>query len=556
VVGESATAAAEDEAAGPEPVARRRRATATAPAEEKRKKEQKLIDKIKASKRFQKRKRNDDEDSDYEDELARAIFQERSAPLPGQMENCAGCGKRFTVTPYSRNAPDGGLLCSPCGKELAKTEDVPKKKPKRISGALTGRRQVQSNILDGTFYPGAKSLMTLCIETLAKNIDLAEDLGDLPEPVIDKIARKLSKHRLLNPSTLSLFIQPTVEQIHIYDSAKLTADDFVRVFQTAPNLKKLKAYNAVHFKDEVMDYLLSRNINLEDFYLSGANLVSEEKWKEFLEKKGKPLRSLRVYWTDKHFSDGSLAVLATACPSLERLKVYHNQRVTGDGVKVIAKIKTLRHLGLDLREHVHPDVFVGLLAAIGKDLETLSLARMPDLDNSVLDAIHNKCRSLRKLRLTDSDTVTDEGFERLFKDWDNKELFIIDFQKCRQLDSVKPRENPNGIGLCSKGFTALMEHSGRKLRHLNVHGCRNISAAAFEEVFSAEKVYPELKKVEISFCEEVTDFIVGSIFRSCPNLRELNVFGCMKVKDVKVPRGKILVGVPNALGMVIDGDDD
>ncbi|KAK0626568.1 hypothetical protein B0T14DRAFT_510352 [Immersiella caudata] len=554
VVAESATAAVEDETASPEPAGRRRRATVA--AEEKRKKEQKLIDKIKASKKFQKRKRNDDEDSDYEDDLARAIFQERSAPLPGQMENCAGCGKRFTVTTYSRNAPDGGLLCSPCGKELAKTEDVPKKKPKRISGALAGRRQVQSNILDGTFYPGAKSLMTLCIETLAKNIDLAEDLGDLPEPVIDKIARKLSKHRLLNTSTLSLFIQPTVEQIYIYDCAKLTADDFVRVFQTAPNLKKIKACNAIHFKDEVMDYLLSRNINLEDFYLHGANLVSEAKWKEFLEKKGKPLRSLKVYWTDKHFNDGSLAVLPTACPSLERLKVYHNQRVTGDGVKDIAKIKTLRHLGLDLREPVHPDVFVGLLAAIGKDLETLSLARMPDLDNSVLDAIHNRCRSLRKLRLTDSDTITDQGFERLFKDWDNKELFFIDFQKCRQLDSVKPRENPNGIGLCSKGFTALMEHSGPKLRHLNVHGCRNISAAAFEEVFAAEKVYPGLRKLEISFCEEVTDFIVGSIFRSCPNLRELNVFGCMKVKDVKVPRGKILVGVPNALGMVIDGDDD
>ncbi|KAK4453232.1 hypothetical protein QBC34DRAFT_396665 [Podospora aff. communis PSN243] len=554
VAAESNTATAGDEIDSPEPAGRRRRAAAA--AEEKGKKEQKLIDKIKASKMFQKRKRNDNEDSDYEDELARAIFQERSAPLPGQMENCATCGKRFTVTAYSRNAPDGGLLCSPCGKELAKTEDAPKKRAKRIPGAPTGRRQVQSNILDGTFYPGAKSLMTLCIETLAKNIDLAEDLGDLPEPVIDKIARKLSKHRLLNPSTLSLFIQPTAEQIHIYDCAKLTADDFVRVFQTVPGLKKIKAYNAVHFKDEVMDYLLSRNIELEDFYLHGANLVSEAKWKEFLEKKGKALRSLKVYWTDKHFSDDSLAVLETACPSLERLKIYHNQRVTGEGVKAIAKIKSLRHLGLDLREHVHPDVCVGLLAALGKDLETLSLARMTELDNSVLGAIHNKCRSLRKLRLTDSEYVTDEGFERLFKDWDNKELVFIDFQKCRQLDSVKPRENPNGIGLCSKGFTALMAHSGRKLRQLNVHGCRNISAAAFEEVFSADKVYPELKKLEISFCEEVTDFIVGSIFRSCPNLRELNVFGCMKVKDVKVPRGKILVGVPNALGMVIDGDDE
>jgi DNA repair protein RAD7 len=101
-----------------------------------------------------------------------------------------------------------------------------------------------------------------------------------------------------------------------------------------------------------------------------------------------------------------------------------------------------------------------------------------------------------------------------------------------------------------------MVHSGRKLQHLNVHGCRHISAKAFEEVFAEDKRYQELKKLEISFCEEVTDFIVGSIFRSCPNLRELNVFGCMKLKEVRVPRGKILVGVPNALGMIIDGDDN
>ncbi|KAK0651858.1 hypothetical protein B0T16DRAFT_88641 [Cercophora newfieldiana] len=554
---EPTTTPAEDEAAIPEVTGRRRRTAAAAAREEKSKKQQKAIEKIKASKKFQKRKRasGSGDDSDYEEDLARAIF-ERTAPLPGQMENCAVCGKRFTVTTYSRNAPDGGLLCGPCGKDLAKAVDAPKKRAKRIPGALTARRQAMSSILDGTFKLGAKSLATLCIETLAKNIDLAEDLGDLPEPVIDKIARKLSKHRLLNSQTLSLFIQPTAEQVHIYDCAKLTADDFVRVFQTVPHLKKIKAYNAIHFKDEVVDYLLSRDIELEDFYLHGANLVSESKWKEFLEQKGKPLRSLRVYWTDKHFTNDLLALLETACPSLERLKVSHNEQVGAEGVKAITRVQTLRHLSLHLRKHVHPDVFVALLNSIGKNLETFSIAMMQGLDNTVLDAIHNKCRSLQKLRITESEVMTDDGFERLFKDWENKGLRFISFKNCRHCESTSPRQNPDNVGLCSKGFKALMAHSGSKLQSLNVQGCRHISASAFEEVFSADKVYPELTELEISFCEEVTDFIVGSIFRSCPQLRELNVFGCMKVKDVRVPRGKILVGVPNALGMVIEGTED
>ncbi|KAK0739816.1 hypothetical protein B0T21DRAFT_148625 [Apiosordaria backusii] len=550
----------EEETALPFTIRRRGRsaAQAAAEAEERQKeKDKKAIDKIKASKKFQKRKRGLG-DSDDED-IARALFEQRANPLPGQMENCAICNKRFTVTPYSRNAPDGGLVCSPCGKELAKDDPTPKKKkPKRTSGGAVGiRRQAQSNILDGTYNVGGKSLMSLCIETLAKNIDLAEDLGDLPGPIVDKIARKLSKHRLLNPTTLSLFLQPTSQEVLVYDGAKLSADDFYRIFHSVPGLKKLKVRNAIHFKDEVVEFLTTRNIALEDLYLHGSNLISERKWIEYLQKKGQPLQSLRVYWTDKHFTDDVLAVIPTSCPNLTRLKVCHNQKVTGEGLNHIAKITTLRHLSLDLREAIHPDVYIKLLTSLGPQLETFSLTRVPELDNTVLDAIHTHCRSLKKLRITDSELMTDAGFTRLFTPaWSNPGLVFLDLQKCRQLESTKPRENPDKIGLCDEGFKALMEHSGKTLRHLNVHACRHISSEAFEDVFSAEKTYENMSKMEISFCEEVTDFVVGSIFRSCPNLRELNVFGCMKVKDVRVPRGKILVGVPNARGMVIEGDED
>ncbi|VBB76239.1 Putative protein of unknown function [Podospora comata] len=533
-------------------------AQATSEVERRKKeKEKHAIDKIKASKKFQKRKRDPDASDDDDDDIVRALFNERAKPLPGQMENCAICNTRFTVTPYSRNAPDGGLVCSPCGKELAKDDPAPKKKTKRASGGPVGaRRQTQSRILDGTYHVGGKSLMSLCIQTLAKNIDLAEDLGDLPPKIVDKIARKLSKHRLLNPTTLSLFLKPSNQGVLVYDGAKLSADDFYRIFHSVPELKKLKVRNAIHFKDEVVEYLVDRHIVLEDLYLHGCNLISEGKWIEYLQRKGQPLRSLRVYWTDKHFTDAVLAVIPTSCPNLTRLKVCHNQAVTGEGLNHIAKIATLRHLSLDLREAIHPDVYVKLLTAIGPQLETLCLTRVPELDNTVLDALHMHCRNLKKLRITDSELMTDAGFARLFTStWSNPGLVFLDLQKCRQLESTKPRENPDGIGLCDEGFKALMAHSGKTLQNLNVHGCRHISSKAFEEVFTADKTYKNMHKMEISFCEEVTDFVVGCIFRSCPNLRELNVFGCMKVKDVRVPKGKILVGVPNAKGMVIEGED-
>lgn len=520
----------------------------------KRKKQAEAIDKIKKSKAFKKRKKNA-EDSDSDD-LADAIFKEKLAPLPGQMENCEICEKRFTVTPYSRAGPDGGLLCTKCGKDLAKDDSVAAKKKRKVTTQGAGRRKVQSRILDGTYSVGAKSMLTLCIETLVRNIDLASELGDLPNSLVDRIGRHLAKRRLLTPQSLDLFLQSQNEVVKIYDGAYLSSDDYRRIFQRVPNLKYIKIRNAIQFKDDVMEYLGGRNTNLEGLSIHGANLLSEETWRAYLEAKGKHLKSLQVYYTDKHFGDDLVASLHDLCPSLQRLKIYGNQKLTDSGIEHIANLEGLQHLSLDLRTPTTTEPYVKMINSIGKSLRTLSLKNVPDLDDRLLDAVNANCRSLSKLRITNSEVMTDAGFARLFKNWANKPLTFVDFRKCRHVDSTKPRENPHQVGFCSEGFRALMGHSGEKLRNVNVHACRHISQATFEEVFSADKEYTDVAKLEISFCEEVTDFIAGSIFRSCPNMRELNVFGCMKVKDVRVPRNKILVGVPTAKGMVIEGHDD
>ena len=89
----------------------------------------------------------------------------KKKPLPGQLENCELCDKRFTVTPYSKSGPDGGLLCARCSKEqeAQKKKDA---KPKKQAVARDKRRQVQSNLLDGIVRDGSKSLEQLCIEVL------------------------------------------------------------------------------------------------------------------------------------------------------------------------------------------------------------------------------------------------------------------------------------------------------------------------------------------------------------------------------------------------------
>ena len=81
--------------------------------------------------------------------------------MPGQLENCEICSKRFTVTPYSKTGPNGGLLCAKCSRSL---EDDGKKPKAKKCGPRTGRRQNQSNLLDGIAQQGALSLAEMCIK--------------------------------------------------------------------------------------------------------------------------------------------------------------------------------------------------------------------------------------------------------------------------------------------------------------------------------------------------------------------------------------------------------
>jgi DNA repair protein RAD7 len=441
-----------------------------------------------------------------------------------------------------------------CSKELDREDGAARKRRKTAQGRA--RRQIQSNLLDG-IYPGAKDLMSLCIETLARNVDIAESLGDLPAPLVDRLAGILSKKRMVNSTTFNLFLRPGAENVTCFDGAKLSSDDYIRIFQIVPTVKHLRLRNAVQFKNIVMDHLLGTVVELKTFSLYGANLIDDDHWNQYLETKGSHLTALKIYHTDGHFGDKQVELLPKACPKLQRLKISHNQQVTDAGITPIGELKKLEHLSWELyNKGIESDPYIKVIENIGKQLRTLSLSTIPELSDSVLDAIHNNCRNIFKLRLTDNHVFTDQGFARLFTNWKNPPLIFVDLHKCRHIDASQPRTNTDGIGFASTGFKALMEHSGSALKYLNVHSCRHISLEAFEAIFAKDKIYPELLRIDFSFCQSVNDFVVGSIFRSCPKLKTLKVFGNFGVKDVRVPKGRILIGVPNAMGMQIEGTED
>lgn len=126
----------------------------------RKRREAAVLAKIKRSKEFARRKARRTGEPDGDDlETALEAMYEKSQPLPGQLENCEVCNKRFTVTPYTKTGPDGGLLCTKCSKELAGDE---KKMKAAKRGPKSGRRQNQSNLMDGLAQRGASSLVEMC----------------------------------------------------------------------------------------------------------------------------------------------------------------------------------------------------------------------------------------------------------------------------------------------------------------------------------------------------------------------------------------------------------
>ena len=136
----------------------------TAAQKKKRKlQEDKTLAKIKKSKSYKRQKKRGDEGSEREDDDVVWDMYTKKKPLPGQLENCEGCEKRFTVTAYSKTGPEGGLLCTKCSKEQ---EDQKKKVQKSKTQTLSRdkRRHVQSSLLDGIVQLGSKTLQELCIK--------------------------------------------------------------------------------------------------------------------------------------------------------------------------------------------------------------------------------------------------------------------------------------------------------------------------------------------------------------------------------------------------------
>ncbi|KAI6835727.1 RNI-like protein [Hortaea werneckii] len=517
------------------------------PSNKRKRNEKDAIEKIKkskASKKGKKGKKGDpDDDDDYNDDLG---MYKKSKPLPGQFEHCDICNKRFTVTPYSKEGPDGGLLCTPCGKELAKDNKKSQAAAKKAAGTGKKRRKIESDRLDGMATGGAKSLVQMCIEKVARHHDDIEELGELPQSVLERLGEIFSKKRVMKPRTLPLFLRPDLDSVVVHDAAYLEVEDYNQIFAVVPKMRKLVLGNACQMKDGAVDYMIEKCGDLRHIQLYAANLVTEDRWQKLFREAGSKLEVVKLKWLDAAFEDDVVHDMVKYCPNLERVKLKLCRRLGEDAVRYLSDLPELKHLSLQISREVSTDALVNLIEKRGNGLQTLSLEKFIDADDTVLQAIHDNCSRLSKLRVSENDTVTNAGYTSLFTDWQNPPLTFVDVNSTRDVDNNNPDGPEEAIGMASSGFKALMAHSGSTLKHLDIASCRHIERSAFFDVFNGGETYPALEYINLSFCNRADTSVVAGIFRSCPALKRLVAFGCFDVQDVVVPRNVALIGVPRA----------
>ena len=324
-----------------------------------------------------------------------------------------------------------------------------------------------------------------------------------------------------------------------------------------PKVQNLNLRNAGQFKDEVLEYVIERDVPIRYLQLEAANLVSNGKWAEFFEKCGHRLESLKLSWLDYSMDDDTFMDLIRHCPNIRRLKMKKCFRLGDVALGAITGLRQLEHLSLRLPTATTPDVLADLISSVGPGLRTLSLEGFSDADDNVLSTIHSSCTQLSKLRFTENDYCTDAGFASLFTGWSNPALAFIDLSSNRSVDYAIPDGPEDPLGLASGGFEALMGHSGSRLERLDISSCRHITYESFSKVFNGKEQYPVLKDINISFLTKIDTSVVAGMFRSCPELTKVTAFGCFNVTEVAVPKGVALIGVPNAQDSIVqEGDLD
>lgn len=474
-----------------------------------------------------KKRKKGEEDEAYgpeeQPDYGRSGFSHKNRPAAGQIDFCAICNCRFTVTVYNKTHDEGGLLCSACG-----SVDVGEKAPPRPKAKSAAKKRRSKAILDGD-QDNVPKLQDLSIKCIAKHIEDVEMLGDIGHVNMDKICQIISRNRSLTNDTVQLFLDASLQTLSLYDCAKINRQRLIQVAQMCPHLSELRLHMVGQIDDTVLEFYGKHLKNLKSLALRGCFLITVGAWAKFFEVVGSRLELLELSDTSR-FDDNTAKALVQHCPNLKSLTI---RKVTHLDDTAVAHLTGLKHLSkLDIShagDKISDETVVSLLSAIGPTLKVLDLTALRDLTDVVLaDGIGKYCTKLQYLSLNDLDLLTDDGVAQFFRGWTaNPPLLSFEIERCPLVHK--------------EALTAILAHSGPSLRSLNLNSMDELTHDAVLQIAAAGAL-PQCETLDISWIRAVDDLVLGRLLENAYSLKKLLIWGNHRCTELVVSEKCLIVG--------------
>ncbi|KAF8583143.1 RNI-like protein [Ramaria rubella] len=497
---------------GDKPAAKRRKLSKAALAKEKAKAKAKA-----------KKKKGGDDDDDFEDSeedqytaLSKGGFTRTGKgnvlPPAGSFENCATCGKKFTVTRYTIAAnPGPGFLCHSCAKASGTDPFKKPATPRKRKDPAEKRKVVSFEETEKV-----KTLATMCIDVIGKHIEDVEALGDIGTVNMDEIARVIAKNRSLTPQNSQLFYDVKNTSLTLYDVTNLHPDSFCALGSLNPNLESLRLDFCGRMTNEALLHWSAHMPSLARVELLGPFLVRVPGWISFFERMGPRLRGFLITQSPR-FDLECVETLVKYSPTLKELRLSEIGKLSDEFIPHLATLSHLTYLDLSKPSHsLSDDAVQELLQAVGTNLTHLSLTGNEALtDATLLDGILPHVTNLISMSLSNVPLVTDQGFSEFFNSWsENPPLEYLDLSR-NHLPS-------------SAALAATLAHSAKGLSELSINGWREASTESLLELGSKAS---NLTKIDLGWCRGVDDFVIKGLLDGCGKLREIKCYGCNRVTE-------------------------
>ncbi|KAK9480544.1 hypothetical protein V1514DRAFT_325695 [Lipomyces japonicus] len=479
-----------------------------------------------ATKRRAKKKKahySDDENGQGEDIIA-AI----SRPRPGQIEFCAECNSRFTVTAYSKSARNGsGLLCHSCGSKYAAEEKAQKKTQ---MSSRKRKKSVAAALLDKKEFAIPK-LQDVCIKLIATYIDDVDVLGDIGDLNMERIARILSRNRSLKDNTFKLFLGSTIKNLQFWDCSNLSADSLRMIAAYCPSLESLNLSMCGQLTDDVVDYYIEKLNNLHAVSFNGAFLITFNCWIKFFKRFGKQLTKFHIGNTFR-FNHACLeALVEHAADTLQDVSFNRVNSLKPEDVSLLVKLSHLESLQISYMKDTlqNDDDIIDILKRVGPQLVSLNLDDCGDLSDKVLvDGIRPYCSNLQNLSLALGDGFTSDGFQGLFTEWEiNHGLINVNFSRC------------SNVG--DEGIQAFIQHSAKTIVILNLNSVYPLTSSTFQLLASSDCEF--LSQLDVGFLKTIGDEEIEFLAERCKSLQLIEAYGDNRITELaKIRRGVKLVG--------------